>query len=119
MQSVVETDEFLRASHAAGIDDAGRESIVTLVASNPVRGDLIVGAGGCRKLRVAGRGKGKSGGYRLITFYGGPQVPVFLVTIFSKGERADLTKAERNGLAKLAGILVDSLGRSWLRRSGA
>jgi hypothetical protein len=54
-------------------------------------GDEIPGTGGCRKLRVAGRGKGKSCGYRTITFYSGESMPVFLLTVFSKGERSDLS----------------------------
>jgi hypothetical protein len=40
-------------------------------------------------LRVAGRGKGKSGGYRAITFYSGTALPVFLITVFGKGEKAN------------------------------
>jgi len=49
-------------------------------------------------LRVAGRGKGKSGGYRTVTFYTGENLPVFLVTVFSKGERTNLSKSECNRL---------------------
>ena len=50
------------------------------------------------KVRFAGRGKGKSGGYRIITFYTGPEFPVFLLNVFAKGEKIDLTMAERNAL---------------------
>ena len=56
------------------------------------------GTGGARKLRWAAGSRGKSGGARAITYYAGPDVPVFLLTIFGKGERANLTKAERNDL---------------------
>jgi hypothetical protein len=69
---------------------------------------VIPGTGGARKIRLAGRGKGKSGGYRVITFYSGGDVPVFLLTVFARGERADLSKAERNALAQLTKLLVDS-----------
>lgn len=49
--------------------------------------------------------QGKSGGYRVITFYGGGNVPVFLLNVFSKGDRVDLTQAKRNELRKeLAGL---------------
>lgn len=61
-----------------------------------------------RKVRFAGCGKVKSGGYRVITFYSGGDVPAFLLTVFAKGERADLSKAERNALAQLTKALVDS-----------
>jgi hypothetical protein len=60
------------------------------------------------RLSGLGRGKGKSGGYRLITFYSGPDLPVFLLTVFSKGERTDLTKGERNARAQLTKVLGDS-----------
>ena len=51
------------------------------------------------------------GGYRVITFYSGADLPVFLLTVFAKGERSDLTKAERNALAQLTKALVDGYRR--------
>jgi hypothetical protein len=49
----------------------------------------------------------------VITFYSGADLPVFLLTIFGKGERTDLTGSERNMLAQLTKVLVDKLpGRS-------
>ena len=64
--------------------------------------------GGARKVRFAGRGKGKSGGYRVVTYFAGEDIPVFLLALFSKGERENLSKAERNALRKeLAGIAAD------------
>ena len=92
------------------MSDAERDAALWTVASNPLAGDEIRGTGGCRKVRIAGRGKGKSGGYRVIFYYGGLDVPVFLVTVFSKGQRADLTQRERNALAQLTKSLVQSLG---------
>lgn len=72
--------------------------VVTVIARTPDAGDEIPGSGGCRKVRVAGRGKGKRGGYRLVTFYTGSMTPVFLLTVFSKSDRADLNVADRNAL---------------------
>jgi len=66
------------------------------------------GTGGARKVRFAGRGKGKSGGYRGITFYAGKNIPVFLLSIFSKGEKANLSQAERNELKQVLGSLADT-----------
>jgi len=76
------------------------------LASNPAAGDEMAGTGGCRKVRVAGRGKGKSGGYRTITFYTGPDIPLFLLAVFSKGDRANLNQEERNGLAGLTKVIL-------------
>lgn len=75
-----------------------RRAVVDRIAVDPTAGDMMQGSGGCRKVRIAKRGKGKSGGYRVITAYGGDDIPVFLLTVFAKGERVNLTKAERNSL---------------------
>jgi hypothetical protein len=80
-----------------------RHALIDYIAANPDAGDLMVGTGGARKMRWAVRGKGKSGGVRVITFYSGPPVPVFLLTAFGKGQKIDLTKAERNELRKVLG----------------
>lgn len=81
-------------------------NLVSFLAEHPTAGDEISGTGGCRKVRVSGRGKGKSGGYRTITFYTGEHLPVFLITVFSKGERSDLSKAERNRLGLTTKTIV-------------
>lgn len=78
------------------------------LSANPLAGDLIVGTGGARKYRLAGKGKGKSGGYRTIHYYGGDDVPVFLLAVLSKGDRGNISKAERNELAKLLPTIADS-----------
>ena len=84
-----------------------------MIASHPEAGDEIGGTGGARKVRVAGRGKGKSGGYRVITFYSGKDVPVFLLAAYSKGEKANLSKAERN---ELKSILAE-IAREYRKRT--
>lgn len=81
-------------------------NLINYLSENPTAGDEISGTGGCRKVRVAGRGRGKSGGFRTITFYTGQHLPVFLITVFGKGEKTDLTKAERNNLRKLTKAIV-------------
>ena len=83
--------------------------MVDLIAANPQIGDIMPGCGGARKLRFAKPGKGKSGGYRVISYHGGDEIPVFLLTVFGKNERANLAMAERNALAVLTKRLRDSL----------
>jgi hypothetical protein len=108
VQAVVETPDYLSDAKAAGLSEAERRAVVDIVSRNPKAGDVIEGTGGARKLRIAGRGKGKSGGYRAITYYGGDDIPVFLLAVFSKSEKVNLTKAERNELRQeLAGLAED------------
>lgn len=112
MHTVIETRTFVVAAVAAGMTDEERERVVVEIAQNPRVGDLIKDTGGCRKVRVAGRGKGRSGGYRVISYFGGDDIPVFLLTVFSKGERANLSRVERNALSKLVKTLRSSLGEN-------
>lgn len=108
MQTVVETEDYLADTKDAGVTIGEREAIIKYIAANPEAGDLIVGTGGARKIRFRGRGKGKSGGYRIITYYGGADLPVFLLNMFAKGDRVDLSQNERNELrAELAGLAED------------
>jgi len=109
MHTVIETAAYLSAASDAGMTDDERNAVVDVLAANPTAGDVMPGCGGARKLRVARPGKGKSGGYRVITYFGGDDVPVFLLTVFGKNERANLTKAERNGLAVLTKRLTGSM----------
>ena len=106
MHSVCETGPYLREARACGLKDDELLRIVELLARNPKHGVEIVGSGGFRKFRVAGRGKGKSGGYRVITFFSGLLVPVFLITIFSKGEKSNLSDQEVNSLKRLGKEIV-------------
>lgn len=61
MHAVVELPGFVAAAKEAGLSDDVRTRIIDRVAERP-------DAGGARKARFAGRGKGKSGGYRVVTF---------------------------------------------------
>jgi hypothetical protein len=115
MHAVIETSGFLNDAAAAGMSDYERFEVVSLIAKNPTLGVLMPGTGGARKIRVAGRGKGKSGGYRVVTYYAADDVPVFLLTVINKGEKANLSKAEQNALrAELSAIADDY--RSGLRQ---
>lgn len=69
MQSVIETEDFIADARKAGMTDAMRAEIVTYYANNPKCGEEIQGSGGARKTRFRRPGKGKSGGYRVISFY--------------------------------------------------
>ncbi len=106
MHGVVETDDYLSAADDAGLTEEERDAIKVALALDPTKGDLMVGTGGARKFRWAGRGKGKSGGYRVISYFGGGDIPIFLLMVFSKGERSNLSAADKaaikSGLAGLA-----------------
>ena len=107
MHSIVETERFLRDAKSVGLTHEECDKIVNFIAANPKAGDEIIGTGGARKVRFAGKGKGKRGGYRVFTFYSGDDIPVFLLRIIAKSERADLTQEERNTLRTRLSVLAD------------
>jgi hypothetical protein len=104
--TVVETDRFLKDARQL-MKEWERLELVAFVAANPQAGDLIPETGGVRKLRWALPGKGKRGGARVIYYFHSERMPVFLLTVYGKNEKANLSKAERNVMAKLVRILVD------------
>jgi hypothetical protein len=109
VHTVIETPAYLAAAKRAGMPSKVMVDVVTALAADPMLGDLLEGTGGFRKFRFARPGEGKSGGYRIVSFYHSKSVPVFLVTVFEKSQKDNLTQAERNGLAKVA----DAIGAAF------
>nr|WP_181377359.1 type II toxin-antitoxin system RelE/ParE family toxin [Ochrobactrum sp. LM19]AJW30029.1 toxin of toxin-antitoxin [Ochrobactrum sp. LM19] len=107
MQTVIETPAYLASSKDEDVSDQERADIVSFLAVNPDAGDIMPGTGGARKLRFGAKGKGKSGGYRVITFYADEDMPVFLLDIYSKDSQSNLSQAERNELRKVLTALPD------------
>jgi len=108
MHAVVETHVYLATAKRSGLTEAERTIIVNFLAMHPRVGDEIPGTGGARKIRFPAPGRGKRGGYRVITFYSGVDVPVFLMTVYSKSRKEDMTQAERNELKReLEGLIAD------------
>lgn len=103
--TVIETPEFI--SRARGrMSDKEREKIIRFLSLNPDAGEIMTGTGGARKIRFAGKGRGKRGGLRVIYFYYNDTVPLFIFTVFSKNEKINLTQSERNDLKKTLKNLV-------------
>lgn len=108
MRTVIEPQTFLADVRSVGMTEAEHNRIIDHIAADPRIGELMEGTGGARKVRFAGRGKGKSGGYRVIFYSGPPDVPLLMLAVFGKGEKDNLTKAERNELRiELAGFTSD------------
>ena len=70
---------------------------------DPLRGDVMRGTGGFRKLRWHDpkRGKGKRGGLRVIYYYLMSDYQVWLVTIYNKDEMIDLSAEEKRTLKRM------------------
>lgn len=104
--TVIETPEFAKFAKANGLGNDDRREIAVTIASDPTIGTLIRETGGLRKLRVARHGGGKSGGYRVIYYYHDADIPIFLITGFSKTEMENLSKEARNAYHRILPKLV-------------
>lgn len=109
MITIVELHEFVRRAKKL-LDDEERNHLLDYLALNPRVGTLIRGTGGIRKLRWRRRGIGTRGGFRVIYFYYNENLPLFLLTLFGKSEKENLSRAERNELAQLTRLLVQTYG---------
>jgi len=107
VHTVVETKAYVAAAKSAGMSEEEMQAVVDALAADPEAGAIMQGCGGARKFRYAKPGKGKSGSYRIVTYYGGDNIPVFLITVFGKGEKSNLSGAEKNAVAKLTKKLRD------------
>jgi mRNA-degrading endonuclease RelE of RelBE toxin-antitoxin system len=102
--TIAEMPEFSRRAVRL-LSPVEQEALVLALAMNPLAGDLIRGTGGVRKLRWARGGRGKSGGVRIIYYFHSDNAPLYLLTIYGKGDKTDRTEDERNELAGLTAIL--------------
>jgi hypothetical protein len=102
--SVVETRSY-QARAEKLLTQEEQERVIEMIARDPTCGVILKGTGGIRKDRVAVGGRGKSGGVRVVYFFHDEDVPTFLLTLFAKNEKDNLSTAERNQLAAFVGEL--------------
>jgi hypothetical protein len=105
MITIAEVPEYIRQAEKL-LSAAERQDVLSYLSAHPKSGDLIEGTGGIRKLRWGRGGRGKSGGVRIIYYYHNELMPLYLITLFAKNEQGNLSKSERNDLAKFVDVLV-------------
>lgn len=88
-------------------DDETLYLIQNALLKNPLLGDVIQGTSGARKGRVGNpkQKSGKSGGFRFIYVYLEKAERIYLIYIYSKKERTDLSKSQVKEIGELTRIL--------------
>lgn len=104
MITIVEFPSFLSQVGDA-IKVSERDELIDFLAKQPDAGEEIPGTGGVRKLRWGGKGKGKRGGLRIIYYFYNDTAPVFLLTVYGKGEQEDLSPEQKKKITVLAKLL--------------
>ena len=82
------------------LEDEDYGEFQSYLATYPDAGPVVKGGGGVRKVRWALPGRGKSGGVRVIYYWRSHEDRIYLLYLFEKGERSDLTASQRKELAK-------------------
>jgi hypothetical protein len=117
LHTVVETPDYLRDAKRAGMTAREMMRAVQSYAEDPDQGDEIQGSGGVRKGRLAGKGKGKSGGYRIVSVYFDETHPVLLIGVLSKGDRENFTDAEVKAFKAVTTAIKAAFRRSRIGRA--
>ena len=104
LQTVVETPAYLATAKGI-LSSAERADIISIAAETPRAGVAL--GGGIHKMRIARRRRGKSSGARVVFLFAGDDVPVFLLTVFAKNEKANLGTRERTALISAAKQMVE------------
>ena len=94
-RTFVETDEFQSRWKANGMSEEDLRELQNFLLENPEAGPVVRGTGGVRKLRWAREGRGKSGGVRTIYFDMRSEAQLYLVTVFGKNVKEDLSPEDK------------------------
>ena len=102
--TIVELPLFQRLARDVW-DNSEREAFIDFIARNPEAGDVIPETGGIRKVRWSRQGTGKRGGTRVIYFYHDTHTPIFLLLVYAKAQREDMTPDQKKQVRALAASL--------------
>ena len=103
--------EFDKQWKAIGFTDKELKALQEELTINPSKGDVMQGTGGLRKIRVAFEGRGKSGRARVCYVDFAVYERIYLITAYTKNDKDNLTKEERNEIRKLIEMLKNSIDR--------
>lgn len=91
----IETPSFTKKWFALGFDDEDLAELQQFLIKNPDAGDMMPGTGGLKKLRFAFEGRGKSGSARVCYVDFAAFEKNYLIQVFSKDEKTNLTQKEK------------------------
>ncbi|MBM3555493.1 MAG: addiction module toxin RelE [Alphaproteobacteria bacterium] len=85
-----------------------RVDLIAFIGANPEAGDVIPGSGGVRKLRWGMAGGGKRGGARVLQLYLRHAGSLWLLDIYAKREKSDLSRADLKALRQIVTLVKQS-----------
>lgn len=108
-RTFIQTKEFTRNWENLGFNDDDLRRLELQIMSDPQIGAVMRGTGKLRKMRFALENRGKSGGTRVCYVDFLSLETVYLITIYPKSMKENLTSAERNNIKKMIIKLEENL----------
>ena len=105
----IETPEFIRKIDALDSEDAFIDLQKELI-ENPLKGKIIKGTGGARKIRMKVKGRGKSGGARTIYYYVDFKGEVWFLDVYLKNEKSTLTENDKSSIYRFIKEIINEEG---------
>ncbi len=93
----IETPEFIKKIDKIASEEEFFELQDELI-SKPLKGKILRGTGGARKIRMKIKGRGKSGGARTIYYYLDLRGEVWFLDAYLKKEKSNLSELEKKKL---------------------
>jgi len=87
------------------LDDDSYQQFQAYLLKGHEDGDTISKTGGCKKIRWGLEGKGKRGGVRVIYYCLAEQGKIYLLLIYSKNRKDDLSEQEKKVLNQFSQML--------------
>lgn len=109
----IETPSFTKKWFEFGFTDADLAELQQFLIKNPDAGDTMVGTGGLKKIRYAFEGRGKSGSARVCYVDFSTFEKTYLIQVFSKDEKPNLTDSEKNAVKKVISVLKTEAAKNW------
>lgn len=100
-RTFIQTNEFSKNWDRLGFSDDDLKRLEYEIMTDPTANPVMKETGGLRKMRFALEGGGKSGGVRVCYVDFVVKETIYLITVYPKNEKDNLTKAERNVIKKM------------------
>lgn len=108
-RTFIQTNEFVKNWERLGLNDNDLRRLELEILKNPKSGKVIRGTGKLRKMRFAFEHEGKSGSIRICYVDFNIYKTVYLITVYPKNEKDNLSKTECNHIKKVIDILESGL----------
>ncbi len=108
-RTFIQTREFIKNWESLGLNDDDLRRLELQIMSDPQIGAVMRGTGKLRKLRFAFDNRGKSGSARVCYVDFLLLETVYLITVYPKSGKENLTNTERNNIRKMIDQLEQKL----------